>query len=190
MQPQGEHSFQIIRPSAWTKQFNRRLLKPGWYEMNFGHYPTFVAALFALFLSACAPLPPVTDPARAQTPLTQATATPIGEEDTLMQNNGAPLTPDAIIARSDLAQRLQVDEESIEIVRVEELEWPDGSLGCPQPEMLYTQALVNGVFIQLSFDGQSYNYHGGGGRQPFLCTSKNELLPDALPPELRGDPDI
>ena len=82
----------------------------------------------------------------------------------------APITPDAKLAVEDLAQRLGVDGNTIAVVRVEEVDWPDGSVGCPQPDMRYKQALVNGVFIQLAVDGQLYNYHGGGGRRPFLCS--------------------
>ena len=107
-----------------------------------------------------------------------------------MQLPELPITPDVRLAKADLAQRLQIEPDRIEVVRVEEVDWPDGSLGCPQQDMLYKQVLVNGVFIQLIVKGVTYNYHGGGGRDPFLCISKNEKLPDDLPPEMRGDPDV
>jgi predicted small lipoprotein YifL len=92
-------------------------------------------------------------------------------------------------AVGDLAARLQVDPQTIAVVRVVEVEWPDGSLGCPQPDMQYTQALVNGMFIELRAGEQSYRYHSGGTRAPFLCISKDELLPEELPPGL-GGPDV
>jgi predicted small lipoprotein YifL len=92
-------------------------------------------------------------------------------------------------AVGDLAARLQLDPQAITVVRVAEVEWPDGSLGCPQPDMQYTQALVNGMFIELRAGDQSYRYHSGGGRAPFLCLSKDELLPEELPPGL-GGPDV
>lgn len=72
-------------------------------------------------------------------------------------------------AMQDLAQRLNIDIARIDLVEMEEVVWPDGSLGCPQPGMSYTQALVDGMRIRLSVDGQIYNYHSGGGRPPFLC---------------------
>jgi len=93
-------------------------------------------------------------------------------------------------AIDDLAGRLNVAADSVTVVRVEEVDWPDGSLGCPQPDMRYKQMWVNGSFIQLSVDGRLYNYHSGGMRAPFLCTSKNEVLPEDLPGELRGDPNV
>ena len=72
-------------------------------------------------------------------------------------------------ARQDLAQRLDVEIDRIELVELEAVVWPDGSLGCPQPGMFYTQALVEGLRIRLSVDGTVYNYHSGGGGLPFLC---------------------
>ncbi len=84
-------------------------------------------------------------------------------------------------AKADLAQRLGVDIDSITVVRMEDVTWPDGSLGCPQPGMAYTQALVDGSFIELSVRGGTYNYHSGRGGTPFLCKSKNEILTEELP---------
>ena len=84
-------------------------------------------------------------------------------------------------ATADLAERLDVAPDAIGVVRVEEVTWPNGGMGCPEPDMTYTQALVPGQFIQLEVDGQRYNYHSGGSRTPFLCTSQDELLPEDLP---------
>ncbi|RIK40464.1 MAG: hypothetical protein DCC55_14945 [Chloroflexi bacterium] len=94
-----------------------------------------------------------------------------------------PMVAQAI---ADLAARLDIAPDVIDVIRVEEVEWPDGSLGCPQPDMRYPQVLVNGSFIQLQVGDQTYHYHSGGSRPPFLCTSKDEVLPEDLPPELRG----
>jgi hypothetical protein len=101
-----------------------------------------------------------------------------------------PTTPDVEYAVDDLAQRLDLDPFAIEIVRVEEVDWPDGSLGCPAPDMNYRQMLTNGVFIQLRVGEDLYNYHGGGGRPPFLCTSPQEWLPGTEPLPGLGDPDV
>jgi hypothetical protein len=87
----------------------------------------------------------------------------------------------AMQATEDLAARLQIGVEQIEVVRSVEVDWPDGSLGCPQPGMRYPQVVVNGTFIQLRVGDQMYNYHSGSTRPPFLCISKDELLPEDLP---------
>ncbi len=72
-------------------------------------------------------------------------------------------------ARVDLAQRLGVTAEQIEVASVEEVTWRDTSIGCPQPGMMYAQRLVNGSRIVLRAGGAEYHYHAGGGREPFYC---------------------
>jgi hypothetical protein len=72
-------------------------------------------------------------------------------------------------AVADLATRLKIDASSIVTVSAQAMSWSDGSLGCPQPGMLYTQAMVDGAMIELSVDGTSYSYHSGASGAPFLC---------------------
>ena len=73
------------------------------------------------------------------------------------------------IAIADLADRLDVGSDVIEIVGVEEVTWPDGALGCPEPGTTYTQALVDGSRIVLSVDGTEYDYHSGRSGVPAYC---------------------
>ncbi len=80
-----------------------------------------------------------------------------------------PLGDLVAIAVADLAGRLGVPSEQIAVVSAESIVWPDGSLGCPQPDMSYTQVQVDGSKIVLSVDGGTYSYHSGGSRDPFLC---------------------
>ena len=142
--------------------------------------------LVALALAGCRPISAQPE-AAPNAPIVTAVPT---EEELPVPATQSPITPDTQFAVADLAQRLGVDPNTIAVVRVEEVDWPDGSLGCPQPDMRYPQVLVNGVFIELSVDGQFYHYHGGGGRRPSLCVSKREVLPEDLPGELRGNPDV
>jgi hypothetical protein len=72
-------------------------------------------------------------------------------------------------ARAALAVRLGVKEGDIEIGSVEQVTWTDGSIGCPQPGYLYTQALVDGVLIILRHGGLEYAYHQSGDDDPFYC---------------------
>lgn len=77
--------------------------------------------------------------------------------------------PQVDMAKADLAQRLDVGPEAIEVVLVEARVWPDASMGCPQPGMVYTQVPQDGLLIRLQVEGQIYDYHSGGTRDPFLC---------------------
>ncbi|MFQ5522465.1 MAG: hypothetical protein ACE5F5_02660 [Acidimicrobiia bacterium] len=73
------------------------------------------------------------------------------------------------LARADLAERLGLEESAIEVVLAELVTWSDGSLGCPQPGMMYTQALVEGSRVVLQVEGRFYDYHAGTDGEPFLC---------------------
>ena len=89
-------------------------------------------------------------------------------------------------AQEDLAQRLNISPEDIELGSYEEVQWRDGSLGCPQPKMRYIQVITPGYRIQLSVQGQIYNYHGAAGREPFLCVLKlgGKDIPVPPPPNM------
>lgn len=80
-------------------------------------------------------------------------------------------------ARSDLADRLGVEPADIEVIEAKQVTWRDGSLGCPEPGHMYTQALVEGTLIRLRADGQVHEYHGGSGRTPFLCPPDRAQAP-------------
>ncbi|MCJ7659110.1 MAG: hypothetical protein MUO67_08170, partial [Anaerolineales bacterium] len=93
---------------------------------------------------------------------------PVNSTDTSIQN---PLIAQA---KEDLAERLGIPTTEIELLKIEEVTWRDGSLGCPQPGMLYTQALVNGSLIQLMHKDTVYQYHSGKGGPPFLCENPTQ----------------
>jgi len=58
-----------------------------------------------------------------------------------------------------LARRLDVSIQQIEVLSAEYVEWPDASLGCPQPGMMYAQVITPGYRIILSASGENYEYH-------------------------------
>jgi hypothetical protein len=73
-------------------------------------------------------------------------------------------------AKADLAGRLGVDAGTIVLVSAELVVWPDLSLGCPKPGMVYQPAPTDGSVIVLSSGGTEYRYHTGGSEYvPFLC---------------------
>lgn len=82
---------------------------------------------------------------------------------------------DAAIA--DAASRTGIAAASIKIVAAEAVTWPDGSLGCPQPGMAYTQALVPGYRIRLNADGRNLDYHAGERGVPAYCPGERGLEP-------------
>lgn len=63
------------------------------------------------------------------------------------------------LAVADLASRLGIPESAITVRTVESVEWPDASLGCPRPGMMYAQVITPGYRIVLEADGKRYEYH-------------------------------
>ena len=72
-------------------------------------------------------------------------------------------------AIQDLSGRLGIPSGEVQAVSEKRVTWRDGSLGCPQKGMMYTQALVEGTLIVLRVEGRDYQYHSGQGRAPFYC---------------------
>ncbi len=62
----------------------------------------------------------------------------------------------------DLAAR-GVEGEPV-LVSSEAVTWPDSSLGCPSPGVMYTQALVDGLRVVVDAGGRRWDYRLGGGR--------------------------
>lgn len=84
-------------------------------------------------------------------------------------------------AISDAVRRTSAARGDVEVVTAEAVTWADGSMGCPQPGLAYTQALVSGYRIVLRAAGQTLNYHVGGKGGPSFCPPER-----VVPPAPRG----
>jgi len=60
-----------------------------------------------------------------------------------------------------LAAELDRPPTSVDVVRVEPVVWRDGSLGCPEPGVFYTQALIDGFRVILAAEGGTFDYRVG-----------------------------
>jgi hypothetical protein len=69
----------------------------------------------------------------------------------------------------DAAARTEVEPGAIEVVSAEAVTWSDGSLGCPEPGGMYTQALVPGYRLVLSAGDETLDYHADQGGNFVLC---------------------
>lgn len=78
-------------------------------------------------------------------------------------------------AKEDLAQRLSILASDITVVDAREVVWPDGSLGCPQPGMMYAQVLTPGYLVILKYEARDFEYHAGRDRSLTYC--KNPIPP-------------
>ncbi|MGH8872403.1 MAG: hypothetical protein ACRDWS_10540 [Acidimicrobiia bacterium] len=134
---------------------------------------TFLIVLVVV-LAACGagPEPSATEESTTTSAAVTTTSTEI--ETTTMPTTEPEQLPIVAPARIDLAGRLGVDPEELEVVTAEEVTWPDASLGCPEPGMSYTQALVDGSKVVLGHEGRVYVYHAGDDGEPFLCPSEEK----------------
>jgi hypothetical protein len=84
-------------------------------------------------------------------------------------------------ARADAANRTGRPVTALEVLSAEPVTWRDGSLGCPQPGMAYTMALVPGYRIVLGLDGQTFNYHASRRGAWRFCPAGQAVdpLPDS-----------
>jgi hypothetical protein len=96
----------------------------------------------------------------------------------------APMNANGQIAfsKTDLAQRLGVAIESVVVSSTRPVTWGSGALGCPDPGMNYTQALVPGTVIYLKVDNTIHAYHARYGGEPFYCPRDR-----VEPPASEGD---
>lgn len=62
-------------------------------------------------------------------------------------------------ALEDLAARLRLDRDAIQVLSVEKRMWNDASLGCPEPGKMYAQVITPGFLVRLEAEGATYEYH-------------------------------
>lgn len=62
-------------------------------------------------------------------------------------------------ALAQVAADLGVAPDQLTIVAVEARDWPDSSLGCPQPGRAYSQIITPGYRLVVRANGQEYEYH-------------------------------
>jgi hypothetical protein len=72
------------------------------------------------------------------------------------------------VARANLAQRLAVETEAVGVHSIEEAEFPDASLGLPEPGQTYAQVLTPGYTIKLIAEAQVYEYRVSDARLLFV----------------------
>jgi hypothetical protein len=146
--------------------------------------PVIVFGCLALVLLACS-LPAAVETTASGGGLTTRTPAPLKEEEQMVPTASVSpgLQPLVDQALEDLAARLGIDAQEIQVVEAKAVVWPDASMGCPQPGMSYKQVPRDGSLIRLAAGGRVYAYHGGGTRAPFLCEQTLQP-PKVTPPKL------
>jgi hypothetical protein len=134
--------------------------------------PAVVLAVAVLSAGACASSsddagPATTTPASASG---TASATPSA-------GGGANLPadlrtrPNVVAAIADTATREKVPPEEVVIAAWSPVTWNDGSIGCPEEGMSYTQALVEGELLMLRVGTGLFQYHATTGGPFAYCAT-------------------
>jgi len=129
-----------------------------------------LAVLIVLAMAGlgCGPLPtnptsPLSPPPKSPTGTAGEAAIPAGAEQVVA------------LAKRDLAQRLKRTEATIQVASIEAVDWPDASLGCPEPGMAYAQVITPGYRLILLADGGRHEYHTDLSQRAFYCPGGKRL---------------
>ena len=154
----------------------------------------FFVALMSVLLVACSQFPTIRAtstraslPTRVESPIATPTtfSSPLSGLNPPDQSTPkpSPLTPSTLPAPSrpadadasvraainDLATRLKITPENVQVVSVQAMDWPDTSLGCPQPGMFYAQVITLGYRIVLSAGRDRVEYHADKKGRVVTC---------------------
>ena len=79
--------------------------------------------------------------------------------------------PDALVRQvvDEAAARAEVDPSEVVVVAADAVTWSDGSLGCPEPGMAYTQALVPGYRVVVEAGDGEMSFHASGSGDFVFC---------------------
>lgn len=132
---------------------------------------TALIGLLGMPLAACgggptgpAPASPAVAPApptAIRTPAPDAPAADMHPESHL-----APMVEAALAAA---AEKTGLPRSELNVVSSASVVWADGSIGCPEPGMNYTMALVPGYQIIIEARGETLDYHATDRGYLILC---------------------
>ena len=109
------------------------------------------------------------------------TETVEAEAPKVMTSQGEITAPDAgqselaELAIDTLAAELGVPRDRIRVDTIRTVDWPDSSIGCPQPGEAYLQVITPGHKITLRVDGKFYFVHEAKGRAA-VCKGRKKAV--------------
>ena len=135
---------------------------------------SLLASWLILGLVACGsssqetPAPDTGQPAPGESPLPQPGTSPVPGPGAgpVPAPGDSPLSPlptppggPLAAATTYLAGQLDISSDEVSVVSFEAVEWPDASLGCPEPGMMYAQVVSPGYRFLLQAGGTEYEVH-------------------------------
>lgn len=93
------------------------------------------------------------------------------------ESDGLTIDQQIAGAVDDLAGRLGISADAVAVREARAVNWGSSAIGCPQPGLNYTQALVPGIRVLLQFEASVHRYHGRIGKSLFLCPEERAEAP-------------
>ncbi len=150
--------------------------------------------VMAICAGSCSDQEPVLEtlpPLPRQTPLPLVSATPLISVGNPTQPAGtgvpSPVSIDTAAyvqgATTTLATTLNVPESSIAFLNITPQQWPDTSLGCPQPDQTYEQVITPGYLITFKVDEATYEVHSDLNQHFVVCLNGSGAGATPTPPD-------
>jgi hypothetical protein len=121
---------------------------------------------------------PTPEPATPVPTVVTIEATATTEGDMSVNPTSSSLAEQAIAL---VSQTTGIPSEELAVVSTQTLEWPDSSVGCPEPGGNYLQVLTEGVKVVVEGHGKSFAVHGTSANNLFICN--NPKPPANTPPQ-------
>lgn len=122
-------------------------------------------ALVSLVALGCSSAPPAASPEAPVSPSASLPPRPSdsGDLPPTVPPSAAPVTgevPAAVLdaVRARLGADTGLDPSAAVVTVAEDVQWNDGALGCPEPGVMYTQAIEPGYRVVFVLDGVEYDY--------------------------------
>jgi len=146
----------------------------------------FVMTIVMVLLMACGRPTPDSDARPTESPLPTAPVPPISALPTPKLEAEAQKLSEL---RVQVAEQAGLPATALTLVSAEQVTWPDASLGCPQPDMMYAQVLTPGWhMVFMDIEGQEYNVHTTEDYERFvICEPSAET---SIPPSYRDNPAV
>jgi hypothetical protein len=77
----------------------------------------------------------------------------------------------------DVSKRFGVDIGDVALIEIEEIVWTDGALGCPAPDVKYSQEPVSGFRVVVKLHTTEYTYHTKGFETFIWCNGGIPVVP-------------
>ena len=79
------------------------------------------------------------------------------------------------LAISKVNQITPLSKDSVEHLKIRSIQWPDSSLGCPEPGVDYLQKMIPGYLVSFTVDGKIYSVNIGDNTA-IICDRINDFM--------------